>query len=37
MSPTLKKDYELKYNVLEDIFDKVKLIKKQKNNLFISI
>jgi hypothetical protein len=37
MSHISKKDYKLKYNILEDVFDKVNLIKKTNKNLFISI
>jgi len=35
MVPVSKKDFKLKYNIIEDVFDKVKFIKKNKQNLFI--
>ena len=37
MVPVSKKDFNLKYNIIEDVFDKVKFIKKNKQNLFIKI
>ena len=37
MLPVSKKDFKLKYNIIEDIFDKVNFIKKNKVNLFIKI
>ena len=37
MVPISQKDFKLKYNIIEDVFDKVKFIKKNKQNLFIKI
>ena len=32
-----QKDYDLKFNLIEDIFNKLGLIKIKKNNLFLEI
>ena len=37
MTPVSKKDYKLKYNIIEDVFDKVNFINKNNINLFNKI
>lgn len=37
MAHISKKDYKLKYSILEDVFDKVNFLKKKNKNLFIEI
>ena len=37
MFPVSKEDFKLKYSIIEDVFDKINIIKKKHKNLFKKI